>query len=106
MSRVLRPGRGLALAALVAVAACSSEKIADNTTDAVVFTGKTIVRGAVGAGKLVYKGAAAGVRALQEPTDEYPAGTIVCLAEDGRVYAAVEEVDGKSVCPPPPDTET
>lgn len=81
-------------------AACSTEKIADNTTDAVVFVGKTAVRGAAGAGKLAYRGAAAGVRTLRQPTEEYPAGTIVCLDDDGEIYSAAQQtVDGRTVCP-------
>lgn len=99
------PKISLILTAALTLGACSSEKIADNTTDAVLFTGKTIVRGAVGAGKIVYKGTAAGIRALQEPTEEYPAGTLVCLNADGQIYAAVTEVDGKNVCPPLPPSE-
>lgn len=93
----------LLVAAVLLTAGCSSSKIADNTTDAVVFTGKTLVKGAVGTGKLVYKGTAAGIAELREPTDEYPAGTIVCLNADGQIYAATIEVDGKTLCPPLPD---
>ncbi len=95
--------RLILLAATVVLAGCSSSKIADNTTDAVVFTGKTLVKGAVGAGKLVYKGTAAGIAELKEPTEEYPAGTIVCLNTEGQIYAATVEVDGKTVCPALPD---
>lgn len=84
---------------LVLAAGCSTEKIAGNTTDAVVFIGKTALKGVVGAGKLAAKGAAAVVRKLREPTDGYKAGTIVCLDQNDDIYAAVEEQDGDFVCP-------
>ena len=83
------------------LSACSREKVFDNTTDAVVFVGSTAVKGVYGASRLVVRGAAAGVRRLQRPVDEYPAGTIVCYNDQGEIYSAAVEVDDKFVCPDP-----
>ncbi len=83
------------------LSACSSAKIFDNTTDAVVFVGSTAVKGVYGASRLVVRGAAAGVKRLQTPSDGYPAGAIVCLNEEGVTYAEAVETDGKFVCPAP-----
>lgn len=84
-----------------ALASCSSEKIFDNTTDAVVFVGSSAVKGVFGASRLVVRGAAAGVKRLQRPSGEYPAGTIVCMNARGETYAAAVEQDGKYLCPDP-----
>ena len=87
---------------VIALSACSSENVFDNTSDAVVFVGKTAVKGAFGASRLVVRGAAAGARRLQTPVDQFPAGTIVCIGDNGDIYAAaIEEADGKFVCPDP-----
>ena len=83
------------------VASCSTAKIADNTTDAVVFVGKNAVKGVFGASRLVVRGAASGVQRLQRPTDGFPTGTIVCLNDAGEKYAAAVETDGKFICPDP-----
>lgn len=91
---------GAALAAAAVLSACSTEKIADNTTDVVVFVGKSAVKTAVGAGKLVVRGAAAGARRLQEPKAGYPAGTVVCLNDAGEIYAAAVIENNEGVCPP------
>ena len=44
------------LGALVAVSACSTEQVVDNTVGATGFVAKTAVKGTIGAGKLVVKG--------------------------------------------------
>lgn len=91
----------VATVACFALSACSSAKIFDNTTDAVVFVSSTAVKGAYGASRLVVRGAAAGVKRLQRPADGFPAGAIVCLNDEGVTYAAAVETDGKFVCPAP-----
>lgn len=89
---------GLALA----LGACSSEKIADNTTDAVVFTGKTVAKGAVGAGKLAVRGGKAAYNSVQDAranASDFPPGTRVCAVPGG--YApAPQRGDGTYFCPP------
>ncbi len=87
---------------LLAIAGCSREQVFDNTTDAVVFVGSTAVKGVYGASRLVVRGAAAGVRRLQRPVEDYPAGTIVCYNNSGDIYAAaIEDSEGRFVCPDP-----
>jgi len=44
------------LGSVVAVSACSTNQVADNTGAAAGFVAKTAVKGTVGAGKLVVKG--------------------------------------------------
>ncbi len=44
------------LAATVALSACSSGQVIDNTVGVAAGTTKVVAKGAVGAGKLVYKG--------------------------------------------------
>ena len=98
-----KPGKTRLLAAVAAVvlgSACSREYVAESTTDAVIWTGKTAVRGAYGAGKLAYRGAAAGVSRLSEPKAGYPAGTVVCLDDDGEIYSAAEIRQNEAICPP------
>lgn len=97
-----RKAGAISLCCVVALSGCSSEKVFDNTTDAVVFVGSTAVKGVYGASRLVVRGAAAGVRRLQRPVEEYPAGTIVCYNSSGDIYAAaIEDSEGRFVCPDP-----
>ncbi|MEM7488317.1 MAG: hypothetical protein AAF390_04240 [Pseudomonadota bacterium] len=93
--------RPILLLAALALPGCTAVTVADTAVDAVVFTGTTAVRGAVGAGRLVTRGAAAGVRALSEPEDGYPAGTVVCLDDTGAIYAAAVEGPDGPTCPDP-----
>ncbi|MEJ6404407.1 hypothetical protein [Yoonia sp. 2307UL14-13] len=92
----------IAAAGLILLASCSREKIFDNTTDAVVFVGSTAVKGVFGASRLVVRGAAAGAKRLQRQEGPYPPGTIVCFDDQGALYAAAVETEGKFVCPDPP----
>ncbi|WP_308918077.1 hypothetical protein [Jannaschia sp. LMIT008] len=46
----------IVLAAVTALGACSTEKVVDNTVDATLWTGKTVVKTGVGAGKLAVRG--------------------------------------------------
>ncbi len=45
--------------AIVALSACSTERVVDNTVDATGFVTKTAVKGTIGAGRLAVKGAKA-----------------------------------------------
>ncbi len=86
---------------VLSLSACSSEKVFNNTTDAVVFVGSTAVKGVFGASRLVVRGAAAGVRRLQRRVDGFPEGTVVCYNAQGEIYAAAVEIEDKLVCPVP-----
>ncbi|KIT15857.1 hypothetical protein [Jannaschia aquimarina] len=46
----------LAATLLTFVAACSTEQVVDNTVDTTFWTGKTVVKTGIGAGKLAVKG--------------------------------------------------
>jgi hypothetical protein len=92
-----------ALLGTLVLGACSTEKIADNTSDAVVFVGKTAVKGAVGAGKLAVRGGRAAIAKARESRAEktdFPPGTPVCLNEAGGYYRALENEAGQLVCLP------
>ncbi|MHA6346916.1 hypothetical protein [Roseivivax sp. CAU 1761] len=56
----------LCATAVVALTACTAEKAVDNTVDASLFATRTVVKGAVGAGKLVAKGTNAAVRGASD----------------------------------------
>ncbi|MEQ6250609.1 hypothetical protein ABMC89_17090 [Sulfitobacter sp. HNIBRBA3233] len=51
--------------AVALVSACSTEQVVDTGFDTGAFVGRTAVKGAVGAGKLAYRGTAAAVRRAQ-----------------------------------------
>lgn len=53
------------LLAAVALPACSTEQVVDNTFGATGFVAKTAVKGTIGAGKLAVKG----VRRATEPAE-------------------------------------
>lgn len=53
-----------AVLAVIGLAACSSDQVIDNTVDVAAGTTKVVAKGAVGAGKLVYKGGKAAVGAV------------------------------------------
>ncbi|MGR3501983.1 hypothetical protein [Pseudaestuariivita sp.] len=91
-----------ALPLLVLTACTDDNSVAGSTTDAVVFVGKTAVKGVYGASRLVVRGAASGVKRLQKRTPNYAAGTIVCYNSKGEIYSeALEDNTGKFVCPDP-----
>ena len=45
-----------ALVGVLALSACSAEKVVDRTVDGTLFAGRTVVKTGVGAGKLVVRG--------------------------------------------------
>lgn len=92
--------------ATLTLGACSAENIADNTSDAAIFVGKTAVKGVVGAGKLAIRGGKAAVAKAQGSTAErgdFPAGTAVCTNSTGGYYEALKNEAGESVCLPKTD---
>jgi len=53
----------LAVAAILAMSACSAEKVVDNTVDGTLWVGQAAVKGVVGTGKLVVRGTGAAINA-------------------------------------------
>lgn len=51
-----KPAIAAVLAAAVALSACTSDQVIDNTVGVASGATKVVAKGAVGAGKLVYKG--------------------------------------------------
>lgn len=97
---VLKAQLAAAALSVMALSACTTEQVVQNSGDAVVFVGSTAVRAAVGAGRLAARGAAAGVRQIREATADYPAGTLVCVDDAGVVYAEAVIRDNMATCPP------
>ena len=92
----------LLLIVALPVTGCGTAAVVGTAGGAVVGAGSTVVRGAVGAGRLTAQGVSAGVRQLSEPSGGFPAGTVVCLDDAGTAYAAATiDPDGRTVCPPP-----
>jgi len=92
-----------ALISFSALTACSTENIADNTSDAVIFVGKTAVKGVVGAGKLAVRGGKAAITKAQESDakrGDFPPGTAVCTNASGGYYEALENEAGERFCLP------
>ncbi len=94
----------------LALQACSTENIADNTFDGTVFVAKTTGKVVVGAGKLAYgagkmavKGGKAAVdnaQASRAAKTEFPRGTAVCENASGGFYAALSSEQGELFCLP------
>ncbi|MFG5381581.1 hypothetical protein [Yoonia sp. R2-816] len=55
---------GLAAIAMIALSACSTEKVVDNTVDGTLFVGRAAVKGVVGAGKLAVRGTGAAINSM------------------------------------------
>ena len=49
---------------MIALSACTTEKVVDNTVDGTLFVGRTAVKGVVGAGKLAVRGTGAAINAV------------------------------------------
>jgi hypothetical protein len=82
----------------VALSACTTRQVVENTGDAALGTTKLIVRGAIGAGKLAVRGTVAGVRKLSAPEAGFKAGQEVCVTRSGEVVGRVDIIDGQRVC--------
>jgi hypothetical protein len=94
--------QAFAVAALVSLGACTTEQVTENTGDAVLATGRLAVNTAVGATKLVYKGARGTYRAVSEarnPEGEpFPPGTFLCTVGEGVFVEAEQRPDGSYTC--------
>jgi hypothetical protein len=92
----------LAVAALLPLGACTTEQVTENTGDAVVGAGRLAVNTAVGATKLVYRGARGTYRAVRDarnPEGEpFPPGTFLCTVGDGVFVEAERGPDGNYNC--------
>ncbi len=92
----------VAVAALFSLGACTTEQVTENTGDAVLGTGRLAVNTAVGATKLVYRGARGTYRAVRDarnPEGEtFPPGTVLCRVDDGVFVEAERDPDGTYTC--------
>ena len=59
----MNKGLIFSLVTVVALAACSTEKVVDNSVDGTLFVGRAAVKGVVGVGKLAVRGTGAAVTA-------------------------------------------
>jgi len=91
-----------AVAAFVSLGACTTEQVTENTGDVVWGAGRLAVNTAVGATKLVYKGARGTYRAVSDarnPEGEpFPPGTFLCTVGEGVFVEAEREPDGSYTC--------
>jgi len=91
--------------AVLAIQGCAAGKVANAAVSTTVFAGKTVVKGTVGASKLVYKGgkAVAGAGRNGNADQAYtggPAGSVPpsCLEANGSYTAAIEDANGEYYC--------
>lgn len=92
--------------ALFAIQGCAAGAVADAAVSTTVFASKTVVKGTVGAGKLVYSGgravAGAGRNGIaDQPYTGGPSGSAPpsCLEANGAYTAALEDANGDYYCP-------
>lgn len=97
---------GLCAVALLAIQGCAARVVADAAVSTTVFASKTVVKGTVGAGKLVYNGgkAVSNVGRSGNSDQAYtggPSGSSApsCLEVDGSYSAAIEDASGDYYCP-------
>lgn len=92
----------VALVAVVALGACTTEQVAGNTGDAAKLVGRVAVNTTVGATKLAYRGARGTYRAVRDarnPEGEpFPPGTFLCSAGEGVFVEAERGPDGSYDC--------
>lgn len=92
----------IAVAGFVSFGACTAEQVTENTGDVVWGAGRLAANTAVGAGKLVYKGARGTYRAVRDarnPEGEpFPPGTFLCTVGDGVFVEAEQRPDGQYTC--------
>ena len=91
--------------ALLTLQGCAATAVADAAVSTTVFAGKTVVKGTVGAGKLVYRGgkAVTGVGRGKNQDQAYtggPSGATPpsCLEPDGSYTAALIDANGDYYC--------
>lgn len=91
-----------AVAAFLSLGACTTEQVTENTGDAAVAAGRLAFNSAVGATKLVYRGARGTYRAVSEarnPEGEpFPPGTFLCTVGEGVFVEAERRPDGSYTC--------
>ena len=97
----MRPTFLAALAVATWLGGCAAVTVASRTAGAAITLTTTAVRGVVGAGTLVVRGATWGARQLVRDEDGFPAGTVVCLDRNGDPYAAAVVTGDQAVCPAP-----
>lgn len=92
--------------ALLSTQGCGAGAVADAAVSTTVFASKTVVKGTVGAGKLVYKGGKSianvgGGRNTDRAYAGGPSGAVPpsCLEPDGSYSAALEDANGDFYCP-------
>ncbi|MEI4231389.1 hypothetical protein [Roseovarius sp. D22-M7] len=92
----------IAVAVFVSLGACTTEQVTENTGDVVWGAGRLAANTAVGATKLVYKGARGTYRAVQDarnPEGEpFPPGTFLCTVGEGVFVEAEQRTDGSYTC--------
>ncbi len=92
--------------ALIFFQGCAAGNVAYAAVSTTVFASKTVVKGTVGAGKLVYKGGKAiatvgGSRNTDQAYTGGPSGTTPpsCLKANGAYTTALEDSNGDYYCP-------
>jgi len=94
--------QAVAIAAFLSLGACTTEQVTENTGDAALAAGRLAVNTAVGATKLVYRGARGTYRAVSEarnPEGEpFPPGTFLCSVGEGVFVEAERRADGSYTC--------
>lgn len=92
--------------ALFSIQGCAAGAVADAAVSTTVFAGKTVVKGTVGASKLVYKGGKAvtnvgGGRNTDQAYTGGPSGAAPpsCLEANGSYTAALQDANGDYYCP-------
>lgn len=93
----------LATMSAFAVAGCSRESVGDNTVEAASVTGRIVVNTAVGATRLVYRGARGTYNAVRDARQEdgtsYPPGAVLCQIGEDSFVPAIENPEGTMSCP-------
>ena len=93
------------LASLAFVQGCAVGAVADTAMSTTAYAGKAVVKGTVGAGKLVYKGGKAVTGMGRSSRDEAytggPSGDVPpsCLEADGSYTEALLDANGTYYCP-------
>ncbi|MEM8539673.1 MAG: hypothetical protein AAGF25_01855 [Pseudomonadota bacterium] len=97
---------GICAVALLVTQGCAARAVADAAVSTTVFASKTVVKGTVGAGKLVYNGGKAVANAGRSAKKDQaytggPKGATPpsCLEANGSYSAAFEDANGDFYCP-------
>ncbi len=94
--------QAVALAAFATLGGCTTEQVTENTGDVIYGAGRLAANTAVGATKLVYRGARGTYRAVRDarnPEGEpFPPGTFLCSVGEGVFVEAERRPDGNYNC--------